>query len=89
MSEVASIAPRPAPICANCVHMRGLDSRHPMCAHPDARRNPVDGTLDRPCFSERMAIASYCGPSGEGYWPASRHVGKPGMDGVGNPVQGV
>jgi hypothetical protein len=60
------------PTCKDCAYVRGLDLRHTMCAHPDAPRNPVNGTLDHPAMRERMSVApSYCGPNGDGFWPAA------------------
>ncbi len=76
------------PICAQCRHARSLDQRHPLCAHPEAKRCAVSGRLDRPCLAERMTANSFCGPDGDGFWPLVA-AGKPGTDGLGQAVQGV
>lgn len=80
---------RAIPICTRCTHVRSAGSRFPMCAHPEASRDPVDGSLSRTCFAERDTKGSFCGPAGDAFWPSSGHVGKPGVDGVGQPVNGV
>lgn len=79
---------RAVPICLQCAYARWLTSRFPMCAHPEAARNPVDGKPDRACLRERLSPGSFCGPDGNGFWPLAQ-VGKPGVDGVGQPVNGV
>lgn len=79
---------RATTVCAHCTHARGLDQRHPLCAHPEAKRDPVSGRLDRSCAVERMTVGSFCGQNGDGFWPLVS-AGKPGTDGVGQTVHGV
>jgi hypothetical protein len=77
------------PTCTTCIYMRDPKSRHPMCAHPEARRNPVDGSLTLSVHVERLpAPSNFCGPEGSAWWPSAQ-TGKPGMDGVSNLPKGV
>jgi hypothetical protein len=79
-----------APICTNCVHLRNADERHPLCAHPEARRSLVDRSLMQAAASERAekVTPSYCGPEGNGYWPKSAG-GETVLNGDSHPVKGV
>ena len=79
------------PLCIHCTYIRMADARHPKCAHPSAERDRVDGHLVRCCAAERDPIGRpvrFCGPEGLGYWP-SAHVGKPGMDGISEAINGL
>jgi hypothetical protein len=78
------------PICKNCVHLRDADARHPLCAHPEARRSLVDSSLMQAAASERTekVAPSYCGPEGNGYWPKSAG-GEAVLNGDRNPIEGV
>ena len=60
------------PFCKDCSHVRNLAGRHPMCAHPEAKRDPVTGISTTDCRSARWKDDSYCGPTGLGYWPAAK-----------------
>lgn len=68
-------------LCKDCKHYTSsINSRHPMCAHPDGGVNFIDGTPATSCSfarSRQPGQGLFCGPEAAGFERAQPMLDKP------------